>query len=148
MTLACNTETLGSLYSHALLILTESSKSKNQVVHEQKFKYLLLSSTCWTLKPRPVVLFPPGVTFCYWIFLFSRSKTSDANIGIIANVVYLWKIRMDVACINRDSVDDEAPVMLQFLMKLTWISIRVFYEDTKFTILALLLPPANEVLGW
>ena len=32
------TETLGSLYSHALLILTESSKSKNQVVHEQKFK--------------------------------------------------------------------------------------------------------------
>ena len=52
---------------------------------------------------------------------------------------------MDVACINRDSVDDEAPVMLQFLMKLTWISIRVFYEDTKFTILALLLPPANEV---
>ena len=26
---ACNTETLGSLYSHALLILTESSKFKN-----------------------------------------------------------------------------------------------------------------------
>ena len=36
LTLACNTETLGSLYSHALLIPTESSKSKNQVVHEQK----------------------------------------------------------------------------------------------------------------
>ena len=32
-------------YSHALLILTESSKSKHQVVHEQKFKDLL-SSTC------------------------------------------------------------------------------------------------------
>ena len=31
---ACKTETLGSLYSHALLILTKSSKSKNQVVHE------------------------------------------------------------------------------------------------------------------
>ena len=45
LTFACNTETLGSLYSHALLILTESSKSKNQVVHEQKFKDLL-SSTC------------------------------------------------------------------------------------------------------
>ena len=29
---------------------------------------------------------------------------------------------MHVACINRDSVDDEAPVMLHFLMKLTWIS--------------------------
>ena len=41
----CKTETLGSLYSHALLILTKSSKSKHQVVHEQKFKDLL-SSTC------------------------------------------------------------------------------------------------------
>ena len=29
---------LGSVYSHALLILTYTSKSKNQVVHEQKFK--------------------------------------------------------------------------------------------------------------
>ena len=37
LTFACKTETLGSLYSHALLILTESSKSKRQVVHEQKF---------------------------------------------------------------------------------------------------------------
>ena len=45
LTFACNTETLDSLYSHALLILTKSSKSKNQVVHEQKFKDLL-SSTC------------------------------------------------------------------------------------------------------
>ena len=28
----------------------------------------------------------------HWIFfLFSRSKASDANIDIIANVVYLWK---------------------------------------------------------
>ena len=42
---ACKTETLNSLYSHALLILTKSSKSKHQVVHEQKFKDLL-SSTC------------------------------------------------------------------------------------------------------
>ena len=38
-------ETLSSLYSHALLILTKLSKSKHQVVHEQKFKDLL-SSTC------------------------------------------------------------------------------------------------------
>ena len=37
---ACKTETLGSLHSHALLILTESSKSKNQVVHEHNFKDL------------------------------------------------------------------------------------------------------------
>ena len=41
----CKTETLSSLYSHALLILTKLSKSKHQVVHEQKFKDLL-SSTC------------------------------------------------------------------------------------------------------
>ena len=41
----CKTETLGSLYSQALLILTESSKSKHQVVHEHKFKDLLCS-TC------------------------------------------------------------------------------------------------------
>ena len=43
---ACKTETSGSLYIHALLILTKWSKSKHQVVHEQKFKDLL-SSTCW-----------------------------------------------------------------------------------------------------
>ena len=42
---AWTTETLGSLYSHALLTPTKSSKSKNQVVHQQKFKDLL-SSTC------------------------------------------------------------------------------------------------------
>ena len=42
---ACKTETLSSLYTHALLILTKSSKSKHQVVHEQEFKDLL-SSTC------------------------------------------------------------------------------------------------------
>ena len=45
---------LGPLYSHALLILTESSKSKNQVVHEQKFKNLL-SSTC-QVSPERMVL--------------------------------------------------------------------------------------------
>ena len=42
---ACKTETLGSLYSHVLLILMKSFKSKNQVVHELKFKDQL-SSTC------------------------------------------------------------------------------------------------------
>ena len=31
-----------------------------------------------------------GVTFCHWIFWFSRSKGSDANIGIIANDVCLF----------------------------------------------------------
>ena len=41
---ACKTETLSSLYSHALLILTKLSKSKHKVVHEQKFKDLLSST--------------------------------------------------------------------------------------------------------
>ena len=44
LTFACKSETLGSLYSHALLIPLKSSKSRYQVVHEQKFKDL--SSTC------------------------------------------------------------------------------------------------------
>ena len=47
---ACKTEILGSLYSRALLISTKSSKSKYQVVHEQKFKDL--SSTCLTSSER------------------------------------------------------------------------------------------------
>ena len=46
LTFACKTETLSSLYSHALLILTKSSKFKHQVVHEQKFNKDPLSSTC------------------------------------------------------------------------------------------------------
>ena len=44
LTFACKTETLGSLYNHALLILTGSSKSKYHLVHEQKFKDLLSST--------------------------------------------------------------------------------------------------------
>ena len=54
LTFACKIKTLGSLYSHALLILTELSKSKNQVVHEQKFKDLL-SSPC-QVSPERIVL--------------------------------------------------------------------------------------------
>ena len=97
MTFAYKTETLDSLYSHALLILLKSSKSKHQVVHEQKFKDLL-SSTCQVSVERIVldleskaawVLFRPGVTFCHWIF--SRSKASDVN---IANFVNLRKTQL------------------------------------------------------
>ena len=69
LTCACKTETLGSLYSHSVLIPLKSSKSKYQVVHEQKFKDLL-SSTCQV---------------SHWIFLCS--KASNANTGIIANFV-------------------------------------------------------------
>ena len=44
---------LQALYSHALLILTKSHKSKNQVAHEQKCKDL--SSTCHISPERRVL---------------------------------------------------------------------------------------------
>ena len=52
LTFAYKAETLGSLYSNALLILAELSKSKNQVVHEQKD---LPSSTCQVSSERIVL---------------------------------------------------------------------------------------------
>ena len=86
----CKTETLSSLYSHGLLILTKSSKSKHPLVHEQKFKDLL-SSTCQVSVERSMLDLESEaltrVTFCYWNYLFSHSKASDSNIGIIANFV-------------------------------------------------------------
>ena len=87
----CKTETLGSLYSHALLNIAKSSQFlqvQNQVMHEQKFKDLL-SSTLGTW-----IQYSLRVRFCYWIFLFSHSKASDANVGIIANFVYYGKTRL------------------------------------------------------
>ena len=87
LALACKTETLGSLYSHALLILTKSSKSKCQVVHEQKLKDLPSSTYQVSVERSMLDLGSAGVTFCSWNFLFSHSKASDANNGIIANFV-------------------------------------------------------------
>ena len=100
LTFACKTETLGSLYSHAVLILTESPKFKHQVVHEQKFKDLL-SSTCQVSVERIVLdmesevmtglgSISTGVIF-FTEFFVSCCKASDANIGIIANFVQLRK---------------------------------------------------------
>ena len=57
---ACKTETLGSLYSHALLILSPKIK--------------------WCINRVQTSL---GVTFCHWNFTFSGSKASNANICII-----------------------------------------------------------------
>ena len=73
LTFVCKTETLGSLYGHAVLILTKSSKSKNQVVHKQNFKDL--SRTCLTSSERRVlweawVLSPLEVTFFTGFFVF------------------------------------------------------------------------------
>ena len=88
----CKTKTSGSLYSHALLIQTISSKSKNQVVHEQNFKELL-SSTCLTSSERRLLdldsevmtgpgSIPTGGNILSLDFLFSRSKDKNANINI------------------------------------------------------------------
>ena len=49
-----------TLYTHALLILTYTSKSKDQVVHEQKFKDPL-SSTCQVSIERIVLDLESGV---------------------------------------------------------------------------------------
>ena len=94
LTFACKTETLGSLYSHALLILTKSSKSKHQVVHEQMFKDVLSSICQVSVETSMLDLAWRVQGFnTHWgnilllDFLFSRSKASDANISIIANFV-------------------------------------------------------------
>ena len=67
------------------------------MVHEQKFKDLL-SSSC-QVSPERIVLdlesevirgpgpIPTVGNIFHWIFLFSCSKASDVNIGIIANLV-------------------------------------------------------------
>ena len=74
LTFACRTETLGSLYTDALLIPLKSSKSKYQVVHKQKFKDLLSSTgqvsveridLFHVLKPlMPILALLPILTIC------------------------------------------------------------------------------------
>ena len=66
---SCKTETLGSLHSHALLILTKLSKSKDQVVNEQKFKDSLRLAQKGEWNQRSCVQTSLGVTFCHWNFL-------------------------------------------------------------------------------
>ena len=43
-----------------------------------------------------------GITFCYWNFLFSRNKASDANIGIIAILVHFEKTLLSYNFISTD----------------------------------------------
>ena len=80
MTSACKTENLGSVYNHALLFLTESAMSKNQVVQEQKFKDLL-SSTCQVSVEMGVLdlesevmrglgSIPIGGNIFHWVYIF------------------------------------------------------------------------------
>ena len=93
------------MYSHALLIQTISSKSKNQVVHEQNFKELL-SSTCLTSSERRLLglesevmrgpgSIPTGGNILSLDFLFSCSKDKKGNINIFVcitlnNKYYLY----------------------------------------------------------
>ena len=44
-----------------------------------------------------------GLTFCYWIFLFSHSKALDTNIGIIANFVFVKNLNMP-GPLSRDAI--------------------------------------------
>ena len=67
--------------------------SKNQVVHEQKFKDLL-SSTCLTSSERRLMDLesevkkrPRGNIFAAGFFLFSCIKDENANIGIFVQFV-------------------------------------------------------------
>ena len=71
------------------------------MVHDQKFKDLL-SSTCQISSERIVLdlelevmrgpgSIPTGSNIFHWIILFSRSKASAANIGIIAILVHFEK---------------------------------------------------------
>ena len=91
---ACKTETLGSLYSHALLIPLnhQSPNIKCCMNRSLKISQVALAKreergACWTWDQRSSGSILIGVTFCNWIFLFSRSKTSDANIDNIESFV-------------------------------------------------------------
>ena len=91
---ASKTETLGFLYSHDLLIITYTSKSKNQVVHKQKFKDPT-SSKCQISLERVLdlesgtqVLFPLGVKkkskfFNHNLHNIARSDRIEFKTGII-----------------------------------------------------------------
>ena len=70
-----------------------------------------------------MVQYSLGSKFCYLIFWFSHSKVSDANIGIIANVVYLWK-------------SQEVPLFLKFTLFIGgWIH-TLIEKDTNNLILS------------
>ena len=75
--------------------------SKYQVVHEQKFKDLLSSTWQVSVERRVLNLeseamggpgsIPTGGNIFHWVFLFSCSKASAANIGILAILVHFEK---------------------------------------------------------
>ena len=91
---ACKTETLGSLYSHALLILTKSFKSKHQVVYEQKF-IDLISSTCQVSVERSML----GSEFHASFFHNSRLIRRIQQKEILKKFRDLSRNRTQIACL-------------------------------------------------
>ena len=85
MAFARKTQTLGFLNSHALLILTESSKFKNQVVHEETFENTL-GSLCQV---------SPGVTFCHWIFCFNIVRPLMQILALLSMLCVCQKLEKD-----------------------------------------------------
>ena len=71
-----------------------------------------------------------GVTFCSWIFLFSRSKAYDANVDIFVNSVCSWKTLIGLSYFifrqiwqnvtNLASVESFRPLFKGQLLKLLW----------------------------
>ena len=51
----------------------------------------------------PGIQYSLGVTSWHWIFLFSQSKVSDANIGIIAILVHLENKSIVLICFPTNS---------------------------------------------
>ena len=89
---ACRNETLGSLYHHALLIPTKSYKSKNQVMHKQKFKDLQ-SSTCPVSSERRVLDLDTG-------FFYFHVVKPLMEISALLPISSLWKPRLKFCITN------------------------------------------------
>ena len=95
LSFVCKTETLGSLYSHALLIPTKYPSPEIKWCINRSLKIfqaandkLVQKGECWTWNQRLIrgpgsIL--TGSNILLLEFLFSRSKASDDNIAIIAN---------------------------------------------------------------
>ena len=76
-----------------------SLKSKNQVVHEQKFKVRYLTHAClahlvrhWT--PKPVIICSTRSSPTGGNFFFTVVKSFEYKIAILPTLYKLWKTRL------------------------------------------------------
>ena len=74
---------------HLILDFADLVRINRAWLYKEANAKLTKKGECWNWNQRSRGSILTGVTFCYWNFLFSWSKVSDANIGIIANVVCL-----------------------------------------------------------